>query len=302
MPKVLSDSFKPFELERTIVLKGGFLKDPISMPLASVPAAGDFVKMDKRMDWIIKAVAGKLANRTALVRTTLLDKLKDKICSALGRDADVAAAVAADDGHDEAMDALGISEDEAEQPKELKTKKRKYSKVASEQKNITLVVQMPARCLEKYPDCTDAREVRLWLRDRRTVLVHTDAVPWALEYMHDQYELGGVSRAVTNPTEETISAPAVASCEFGDCSTPEKPLVRIAWDFEQGSWEATVQTPSKPGSQERRLLNPKELSFDKASLVGTVSSADELATMIYSEKKALAYASLECWANDVLAG
>ena len=156
--------------------------------------------------------------------------------------------------------------------------------------------------MEKYPDCTDAREVRLWLRDRRTVLVHTDAAPWALEYMRDQCELGGVSRAVTNPTEETISAPAVASCEFGDCSTPEKPLARIAWDFEQGSWEATVQTPSKPGSQERRLLNPKELSFDEASLVGTVSSADELATMIYSEKKALAYASLECWANDVVAG
>ena len=74
------------------------------------------------MGWIIKAVAGKLANRTALVRTILLDKLKDKICSALGRDADVAAAVAADDGHDDAMDALGISEDEAEQPRELTTK------------------------------------------------------------------------------------------------------------------------------------------------------------------------------------
>ena len=122
MPKVLSDSFKPFEIERTVVLKGGFLREPVSMPLLSIPTAGDFVRMDKRMDWLIKAIAGKLANRTALVRTTLLDKLRVKNCSALGRDADVAAAVAADDGHDDAMDALGISEDEAEQPRELTTK------------------------------------------------------------------------------------------------------------------------------------------------------------------------------------
>ena len=161
---------------------------------------------------------------------------------------------------------------------------------------------MPARCLEKYPDCTDTREVRLWLTDRRTVRIHIDAVVWALEYLRDQRELGGVSSAVTNPTDETISAPAVADGEFGDCSTPEKPRVRIAWDFAQESWEATVQTPNKPGSQERRLLNPQELSFAEASLVGTVSSADELAAMIYSDKKALAYASLECWAKDVLAG
>ena len=59
-------------------------------------------------------------------------------------------------------------------------------------KNTVVTVNMPMRCPEQDPNCTDIRRIRLFIEDRRQLWLHITDVPWALQYLYVQNVLKGV--------------------------------------------------------------------------------------------------------------
>ena len=43
---------------------------------------------------------------------------------------------------------------------------------------------MPVRCPEEDPECTEVRQVRLYVVDRKVVWLHIDDVGWAVGYLY----------------------------------------------------------------------------------------------------------------------
>ena len=77
----------------------------------------DFVKIDKRQEWLVKAAAGKGARPGALSRTKLFDEMREKLVKeAKGASAAPAVAASADDP----MEALATLEPQEEPPKRRK--------------------------------------------------------------------------------------------------------------------------------------------------------------------------------------
>ena len=97
-------SFKPLDVRQTFVLRGGYLREPASLPIRHIPWLGDFVKLEKRELWLIKAVCGPGALKRALSRTTLLQTLRDQllrsiaICPSMATNGPTPSAVADNDG------------------------------------------------------------------------------------------------------------------------------------------------------------------------------------------------------------
>ena len=59
-------------------------------------------------------------------------------------------------------------------------------------KNTILALDMPVRCPEEDPDCTEVRQIRLYVVDRITLWLHIDDVEWAVRYLYVQNLLKGV--------------------------------------------------------------------------------------------------------------
>ena len=51
---------------------------------------------------------------------------------------------------------------------------------------------MPVRSPEEDPDCTEVRQIRLYVVDRKVVWLHIDDVEWAVRYLYVQNLLKGV--------------------------------------------------------------------------------------------------------------
>ena len=97
-------TFKPLNVHQTFVLRGGYLKEPAPLPVTHIPTIGDFIKLEKRELWLIKAVCGPGALKRALSWTTLLHTLRGKLwrsllpCSSTATNGPTPSAVADNDG------------------------------------------------------------------------------------------------------------------------------------------------------------------------------------------------------------
>ena len=96
--------FKPLDVQHTFVLRGGYLKEPASLPVQHVPSMGDFIKLEKRELWLVRAVCGPGAVKRALSRTTLLQTLREKLTIACSTCPSVGTLSAVADNDNSALD------------------------------------------------------------------------------------------------------------------------------------------------------------------------------------------------------
>ena len=88
---------------------------------------------------------------------------------------------------------MEVDEDEDDSPSKIKVqgpKRMRYHMNLAKTSIVTLDVL--ARSPEEDPDCTEVRQIRLYVVDRKMVWLHIDDVDWAVRYLYVQNLLKGV--------------------------------------------------------------------------------------------------------------
>ena len=87
-----------------------------------------------------------------------------------------------------------VDQDEFDSPSKIKVHSPKRMRYNTDLANNSIVtLDMPARSPEEDPDCTEVRQIRLYVVDRKVVWLHIDDVDWAVRYLYVQNLLKGVS-------------------------------------------------------------------------------------------------------------
>ena len=238
--------FKQLEVEHTFVLRGGYLKEPATLPVLRVPYLGDFIKLEKREQWLIRAVCGPGAVKRALARTTLLQTLREKVTLACAAGPSASPSAVADNansaladgnaGGTDLMDAMAFDDELDDQQSLSTTAKPRPKKREKPVANDTLLrLTMPAQCPEKYPDNAATVTIKLYAKDRRTLYIDKDSVPWAVQYLYDQWKLGNVPVVIPTP-QPTASDPPAAAGLAHDSIPPTTPTRTISWNFHDSAW------------------------------------------------------------------
>ena len=129
------------------------------------------------------------------------------------------------------------------------------------------------------------REITLFVKSKREIWLGVEDVPWAIEYMHDQYTLGGIP--ANNSPCSSDAASSASSSE--DVSKSCDNSSTIHWDFAAAAWVATVRSGA---DSRQRILKPSDVRLSEASAVADVSTLDGLA---YGELKEIAGKILQKW-------
>ena len=148
---------------------------------------------------------------------------------------------------------------------------------------------MPAKSPEKYPDNTATVTIKLYVKDRRTIYIDKDSVPWAVQYLHDQWTIGGVPVVIQTPQPTASDPPAVAGLAH-DSIPPTTPTRTISWNFHDNAWQLNDSSQTKTA---HRQLKPDDVTFDEASTVVDISEPYALKAMTYEDRKRVAYKVLE---------
>ena len=201
-----------------------------------------FVKIDKRQEWLLKAVAGKGARLGALARTKIFDSMKTKLLAAVAAQADSQGSADADA---DPMAALA--------PLVSTPKKRKYESKRGKD-NITAIT-MPALDPSAHPGDKRTRAVHLLASSTTTLWLAERDIEWLVTCVTDEYHTGGV------PLDEPVVAVQAAE---GNCKAPG---VSIKWDFD-GGWEATVLQGERKGQTVKSKV--EKLNLEKWNAVDVV--------------------------------
>ena len=59
-------------------------------------------------------------------------------------------------------------------------------------KGDVIEFEMPKRCPEEDPGCTDMERIWIYMQDKRSIWIHSDNLQWAVSYLRCQYWLKGV--------------------------------------------------------------------------------------------------------------
>lgn len=294
---LLGKGFRPVSVVEVLAVQGGFLKQPEIVPVLSLDRGGEvarFISVNRDADWLCRAVSGEGRAQHPLKRVQLLEDLREQLRIVTGRAPESAVAVA------EAVDpgaALEFSDDEAEPAppgaKDGKPKKHSWSSVAT-----VVAVAMPERCAEAYPEEAESRvrQVRLYCqpgRKYKNLWLHSDDLPWALEYMQAQHSLQGVPR-IKRARAAPVGEDAVVSSSVEERFTSPS---KISWVFQTSSWEATALSPVGP---RKRVLKPESLQLWEAQLVD--EQVQLLEALERSRLKNLAYGVLEKWSEAMSQG
>jgi hypothetical protein len=284
--------FDAVMVEKLTTIKGGLLKKPMSIRAMTVHVDGssmEFAHLTTKQDWLCKAVTGECVSRRPLGRVKLLKTLTRKLFEVTtGTSVEVDGEAPA---KDDPMDSLGWNEDSDDsmvmEDRSVVTdnkKGKKRSPRTTQRKNCVIRLDMPERCPEKYPGSDTRREIRCFVKSKREIWLGIEDVPWAVQYMHDQYRLGGI------PVDASSSSSSTPTCNAADDSPGES--ANLHWDFASSAWVATVE---KDGTIKRRSLKPDEVQLDEASTVVDVSSLQGLQ---YKELKNIAAQILLKWSKD----
>ena len=109
--------------------------------------------------------------------------------------------------------------------------------------------------------------VAVALDKQRRLWAHVDALPWLIEYIREEKELGGVEPVESSSVEESQSP-------------------SIYWNFRDSNWNAKAKAPDGTWFQTNRGIKRRQRE-DKIS---------------FQDAKAAAYAELEVWVDRVGTG
>ena len=287
MPKQ-PPKFDDVQIMKLTTIKGGLLKKPMSLPVLSARFDGaemEFVHLTSKQDWLCKAVTGDCVSRRPLGRVRFLKTLASKLYGATAG-LDEEGEDAADDhaSLSDPMSAFAFEEDPQTKPSEQEKSKVKTPR-ATMKKNCVLRFRMPEKCQERFPGDSATREVTCFVKSKREVWLGVEHLPWAINYMHNQFILGGVP-AHNSPTSSTASSSA-SSASPSTTSSDGSP--NLHWDFAAAAWVATLEGD---GPRKQRMLRPVDVQLEEASTVVDVSSLDGLP---YVDLKNIAAKILQKW-------
>ena len=182
-------------------MKGGHAAKPSPMTSRTVEGPDrqnvTFIKLATSETWLIMAVTGSSRYAaSSFGRTSLLDVLRDRI-SKLCDGSDIAgtsavAAVPLGDDYDP-MAELVLTDDTTQQNSKTFTrgvKRFSYYKNLALKKVVPL--DMPVRCPEEDPHCTELRTIKVYVEDRKQIWLDLADVEWAVRYLYVQNLLKGV--------------------------------------------------------------------------------------------------------------
>ena len=200
-------------------ISGGHTSKPlpaktISFDDASRDINTTFVKLASTEPWLLAATTG---STKSFGRTTMLARLQEQLRQFYDTPL---APIAAEDSHErDPMDE--VLQDEASSPRGTKHQGQKRMRYYTNHARGTVhTVRMPARCPEEDPGCTDVREVRLYVQDRKTIWLHIDDVEWAVKYLFAQSELKGVPEVDDDSTGPCHPRSGIAGAQTAVAGTP----------------------------------------------------------------------------------
>ena len=277
----MASNWAPIKISRQLVLEGGFSNKAWKLEVKEVETFNgveDFVKIDKRQEWLVKAAAGKSARPGALSRTKLFDEMKRMLAEA-AKCASPAPAVAA--SAEDPMEALATLE-----PPEVTPKRRK---VYVSKRRVNLVTEIEMLELEptKHPTSQRMRAVKLLPLSTNSLWLSAADVGWLVCWLADELETGGV------PMES-----AVADHEAGLEGNCQAPGIHIRWDFD-GAWEAVILEGRQKGKSVKSFVDKLTLEkWEKADAVHKYKTTFEDATR--EQLKSATYHFLEMYCQEVL--
>ena len=275
MSKKLAE-WKPFYTKQSVSACGGMLTKPVAIEVLSIDTpAGlrQFVKLEKQSKLAIEAVAGAQAQKGCLKRTKLVEYLKRHLneiyqeseASAVAGAAPETSAVA-----DDPMNGLDFDDVDAAPVRKSKAKTgglHRIRKAKKRARDSIVVLDVPARSVERHPDCTERRNVSVYRHNSaRDIWLDIRDLPWAFEHMRDQYILGGVPR-LSPPADAAVAADAA----------PWK----LAWDFHGDQWVITHVRGPAVGHRER--MKVQDMSQEQLNEVAHENGLPE--PRAYEQKK-----------------
>ena len=295
-----SDSFeKSFDdvyAEQVTTLKGGLLRKPAVLVTKTRTVQNkdiEFVQVTKGEQWLVQAATGPMCRQAGLQRTKMVEDLVDAACTkahACLATPTPAPAAACDRVHDAARDFSLDDDDEdialamagsAENERTPKERKRDYAR------HVVVIVDMPARALEMYPECKDTHKVTCLVENfpSRQVWISVEDVPWLARALHDQATLGGVPLL-----EDPDSCDRGELSTLGDSptSTVAGSCAKVSWGLFKSSWMALGRR-LKPAD-----VTPQEIAETDLKL------PRDWEDLSWADKKDISFTVMERWAERKL--
>ena len=195
--------FRPVQMEfGKIHMKGGHVAK--SLPMTSKTVEGPnrqnvtFIKLATSEAWLIAAVTGSSkSSSSSFGRTSLLQELRDQISKMCDGEevapSSVVAAVPQGDDYDP-MEEVELTDAPAQRSPSKAygqgNKRTRYYKNLVVGKIVPL--DMPVRCPEEDPQCTELRTIRVYVENRIQLWLDLADVEWAVRYLYVQNLLKGV--------------------------------------------------------------------------------------------------------------
>ena len=185
-----------------IHMKGGHVAKALPMTSKTVEGPNrqnvTFIKLATTEAWLIAAVTGNSKySSSSFGRTSLLQELRDHISKMCDGEevapSSVVAAVPQGDDYDP-MDEVELTNAPAQRSPSKAVgqgkKRTRYYKNLVVGKIVPL--DMPVRCPEEDPQCTELRTIRVYVLDRIQLWLDIADVEWAVRYLYVQNLLKGV--------------------------------------------------------------------------------------------------------------
>ena len=197
MSRVDLSGFKTVAFEHgKIHMRGGALAKPAPIDSRVITLTENrkiaFVRMATKEQWLVAAVTGERKLTRLFVRTTLLDDLRLKILQYCNGEMDSGSDDNTQESEYDPMSELVVeAADPSCPPIAVRgTKRMHYKRNAALKKCVCF--EMPLRCPEEDPGCTETKKIMLYIEDRKQVWLALDDVSWAIQYLYVQAHLKGV--------------------------------------------------------------------------------------------------------------
>ena len=204
MAKVDMSQFRPLKFDfGKIHLSGG--QSPKSFPVTSkqiTSASGEsitFVKVATTENWLLMVTTGGCRYASSSFgRTSLLDTLRTEVskhCDGSADYSECGAEPGQDDGDYDPMaeveaDSAVAEGDDTKMVKQRGVKRTRY--YTTHRKNTVVRFDMPVRCPEEDPRCTEMRNIRMYVADRKQLWLDIHDVDWCAKFLYIQNHLRGV--------------------------------------------------------------------------------------------------------------
>ena len=292
----------PVNLVKQWSIEGGRLSKPFGLDVKDIDTtvgAVSVVKLDKNVDWLLKAILGT-ANKGALRRSTLFSTLGEKLTHVVADPAsrwtpngvpespsssavaDAPSPAVAESEPCDPMSQLEEISSEAATPKKRKTQ-GPYKSIRGQ--NKIQIVTMPEHEPQSHPGMTEERKIRLFPTSTCSTWLCIEDIPWLVRWLSDELRSGGVPLPKSDPLD-------ALEC---NCDAEN---VHIRWDF-GGAWEAIVLQGAKRGMKYKCIVS----DFDEAKWLAIGANArygTDFVRARPAQKKEASYSYLEKHMKDVV--